>query len=210
MSKLNIAILLIVFGTLAILAALYWTFAPVIKTGSILPNKNQPSPAAPESPEGDLKQKPPASLLEPPAKPVAREVSSEEQAQLVLRQQALSFAARQGTYANADGFFALQEVYPDATLTLRAFFEAEQLRLTKEHPSMVSAWLQTTKALSARFTSDLPLAKQKSATVVVQAQQIIETGQKSAVISYHEITITFTLTQGRWLVARVASKPLDL
>lgn len=205
MSKRTIAILLIVFGLIAIIAALYWTFSPVIKTGSILPGRTQPTPTPQPVPT--------PSVITPQTspKPASPRVSiNEEQAELVLRQQALAFAARQGTYTSADGFIALRDVYLDVNPTIRAFYEAEQQRLSKEHPLMGDAWLQTTRALSARITSDLPLIGKSQATVTVQAQQIIEAGQKPASISYREIVVTFTYMQGRWVVSRVESKALAL
>ncbi len=204
MSKRTIAILLIVFGLIAIIAALYWTFSPAIKTRSILPSMPKPSAPIPQ---------PTPSVIIPPAppKPTAPRTSvNEEQAELVLRQQAMAFVARQGTYTNADGFVALRDVYLDVTPTVRAFYESEQQRLSKEHPLMGDAWLQTTRALSAKITSDLPLIGKTQAVVTVQAQQSIETGQKPVGISYREILVTFTYTQGRWVVSRVESKVLAL
>jgi hypothetical protein len=63
---------------------------------------------------------------------------------------------------------------------------------------------------SSSITSELPLSGKTQAIVVVQAQQIIETGTQSAALSYREVTLTFTREQGRWVVSRVESKPLEL
>lgn len=204
MQKRTIAILLIIFGIIAILAALYWTFSPVIKNGSVLPRVTQPQPSPQPTPTPSTGTPTPAPK---PATP--RSSVNEEQAELVLHQQSLAFAARQGTYTSADGFVALRDIFLDVNPTVRAFYQSEQQRLSKEHP-LGSSWVQTTRALSARITSELPLIGKTQATVTVQARQTIEADQKPAVISYQEIAITFTYDQGRWVVSRVEAKPLSL
>ncbi len=207
MSKRTLAILLIVFGLLAIIGALYWTFLPVVKTGALLPQKRI-QPVNPLQPVPLPPVVLPSTPIQGNAKPSIS--ASEEQMQLVLRQQALAFTARQGTYTNTDAFAALRDIVPDVTGPVRAFYEGEALRLRTEHPLVAGPWVQTMRALSARITSETPLAQKTKATVTVQAQVLVETDQKSAVISYREMIVTFTLTQGRWIVSRVESKLLAL
>jgi hypothetical protein len=204
MQKRTLAILLIIFGLFGILAALYWTFSPVIKNRATLPRPtpSQPSPQPTPTPS--------AGVPQPTPKPsTPRSTVNEEQAELVLRQQAMAFGARQGTYTSADGFVALRDIFLDVNPTVRAFYQSEQQRLSAEHP-LGSSWVQTTRALSSRITSALPLIGKTQATVTVQARQTIEADRKPAVISYQEIAITFTYDQGRWVVSRVEAKPLSL
>lgn len=204
MQKRVIALLLVVFGLLAIAGVLYWTFAPSFK---------KPAPTAPAAP-APVQEPTPLPSLPPPASPsntpAPRAPTSEDQEQLLLRQRALQFAARQGSYTNADGFASIQDVYLDVTPTVRSFYQAERDRWIKEHPAAVGPWTQTLRALSSRITSELPLGGKTQATVSVQAQQTIEANAQPAVVSYQEIIITFTRDQGRWLVSRVETKPLDL
>lgn len=207
MSKRTLAILLILVGLIAILGVLYWAF--------IIPAKQaNPAPIVmPETTPVTEVSPAPAPTLPPPTptpSPVPRTVTTDEQEQLVLRQQAMVFASRQGSYSNSDGFAALNDVYLSVNPAVRAFYQGEVQRLIKEHPLATGTWTRTTRSLSSRIASELPLQGKTEATVVVQAQQVVETSTKAATISYREIRLTFRREAGGWIVSRVESNPLAL
>lgn len=207
MSKRTLAILLILVGLIAIAGVLYWAF--------IIPAKKaNPAPIViPETAPVTEVSPAPAPTVPPPTptpSPVPRTVTTDEQEQLVLRQQAMVFASRQGSYSNSDGFAAINDVYLSVNPAVRAFYQGEIQRLIKEYPLATGTWTQTTRSLSSRIASELPLQGKTDATVVVQAQQVIETSTKAAVISYREIRITFRREAGAWIVSRVESNPLAL
>ncbi len=207
MSKRTLAILLILVGLIAIAGVLYWAFIIPAKQANpapvVMPEANPVTEVSPA----------PAPTLPPPTptpSPVPRTVTTDEQEQLLLRQQAMVFASRQGSYSNSDGFVALNDVALSVNAAVRAFYQGEIQRLNKDYPLAKGTWTQTTRSLSSRIASELPLQGKTEATVVVQAQQVVETSTKAAVISYREIRITFRREAGAWIVSRVESNPLAL
>lgn len=207
MSKRVLAILLIILGILAIAGVLYWTFRPTIqeRARNTSPVASEPeAPVVPASPTPVIVPTPTAPQSATPTN------SIEEQEQQLIRHRASAFAARQGSYTNADGFVALRDVYLDVSPTVRAFYQAEQQRLTQEHSLAKGLWTQTTRSLSSKITSDMPVIGKSQVVVSVQAQQSIESGTASAALSYREFMVTLSREQGRWVVSRIESRPLDL
>lgn len=207
MSKRTLAILLILVGLIAIAGVLYWAFIIPAKQANpapvVMPEANPVTEVSPA----------PAPTLPPPTptpSPVPRTVTTDEQEQLLLRQQAMVFASRQGSYSNSDGFVALNDVALSVNAAVRAFYQGEIQRLNKDYPLAKGTWTQTARALSSRIASELPLQGKTEAIVVVQAQQVVETSTKAATISYREIRLTFRREAGAWIVSRVESNPLAL
>jgi hypothetical protein len=203
-SKRTLAILLIIAGLLAILGVLYW--AVFMQPKPTTPSQGQ-LPVVPTAPVTVPAQ--PSAPTTPPTAP-PRTTNTDEQEQLLLRQKAMVFAARQGSYTNGDGFASVSDVYLEVDPTVKAFYQGEVTRLNTEHTRAKGIFTQTLRSLSSRITSDLPLKGKTQATVVVQAQQTIETGTQPAVISYQEITITYVRSASGWTVTRVEAKPLAL
>jgi len=209
MSKRLIAVILIVIGILAIAGVLYWTFRPTGNQPTLLPTTPENGQLVPGEPVPPLvsPSATPPSPVAPSAPPIS---SAEEQEQQLLLNRAAAFVGRQGSYTNLDGFIALRDIYLDVSPTVRAFYQAEQERLTKEHAVTNGTWVQTVRALSSKITSETPIIGKNQAVVSVQAQQVIEAGLTPAALSYVEFTVTFTREQGVWKVSRIESKPLEL
>ncbi len=212
MSKRTLALLLIIGGIVAILAVLLWLFYPAKRApGSPL----QPSGTVPV---GVLKGKSPngspspsrAGGTTPPAPAVMTSAERERQAQEALKQQAMVFAAREGSYSNADEFISIRAVYVDVTAGMQTFLEAERQQLIKAHPARGASWGQTSHALSARLSSNPPLLGKDSAEVTVQIQQTITADNNSPTVSYQEIILSFQKVGDRWLVTHLTSHPLAL
>lgn len=206
MQKRTIAILLLVGGALALLAVLYWTFKPWLDEKRNAPPAPVPS-AQPNKPStGNVKT--PTSPAAPPARPAS--VTGEERLQQFLKQQASQVAARQGTYASSDEFAALRELMVEVSPAMQTFLEGQRQALIKAHPAKGPSWGQTTKTLSSRITSSLPIGNQATVEVTVQAQQIIESAGKPPEISYREIIVSYQRLDNRWIVTRIESRLLVL
>ncbi len=204
MPRRTLAFLLIFAGLLALGAAIFWTFYPGAKPATIsgptpmMKTKTNPSASTPGSPVAAQPFTPPPAAVTP-----------EERAQQMVKQRALQMAARQGTYASTDGFAALQTLSVEASPSVRLWLDDQRKNLRQAHPAKIS-WGQTTKALSARITSALPIINQTQVDVTVQAQQIIETPGMQPDISYREIVVTLERQGSSWIVARIVSNPLTL
>ena len=188
-----VALLLIVLGLWA-----WRSFSPV-KLGD---RKTSPGVTATSST--------PETFTPPAAKPIPSSPEEKErQAQEALKRQALSFAARQGTYSSVDGFVAMQAVYLEASTGVREQLEKARVALVAEHPSFGPVWGQTMHTLSARITSPLPLIGKSSAQVTVQAQQTIERGDAANEVSYKQIVLDFNQAGETWIVSRVVVQPFQ-
>jgi hypothetical protein len=209
MSRRTIAISLIVVGFLAILGVLYWTFLPFFQQR----NTTQQPPALPsagsQQPGGAQPFPMPTKLVEPAPNTAAFD---ERQTEELMKREASGFVERQGTYSNADGFASITTAYGQATIDVQIFLEAKRAELAKAHPVDGPAWGQTTRSLSSAIASPLPVKGKTSATVTVQAQQIVETSIKAdgQTVSYQEYTLEMTLKSGNWLVSKISVKPLAL
>lgn len=210
MSRRTVAILLIVVGILAVAAVLYWTFSPFIRRP---PAGQQPPPlpAAGSIPASGSNQPNalPSKLVEPPANTAAFD---ERQTQELVKREASRFAELQGTYSNADGFASITNAYGQATVELQAILQTKMADLQKAHPISGASWGQTTRALSSKISSPLPVKAKNTATVTVQAQQLVDTSIKAdgQTVSYQEYTIELTFKNGNWLVSKIDVKPLAL
>lgn len=202
MSRRTIAISLIIFGLVSIIAIAIWLWWPYRNAAKPV----TPTPVA-QPPGYSTDQAPaPQPLVNVPV-PVPtynkEQINlTEARLQELLRHKALDFTARAGTYANADEFAGIKQVYVDATPALQTFLETQRLQLVKDHPMRSSAWGQTVRALSSRFASPLPIGGGTSVTIVVQAQAITGADGETQK-SYKQATIDFTLVNGAWVANRI-------
>ncbi|MDO8617484.1 MAG: hypothetical protein Q7N87_01155 [Candidatus Uhrbacteria bacterium] len=209
MSKRTLALLLIIGGIVAILAVLLWLFysakripgSPLVPSGTVPSGilKGKTSPNGSPSPQSTA----PATTIITPAE-------RERQAQDALKQQAMVFVAREGSYSNADEFISIRGVYVDVTAGMQTVLELERQKLVAAHPARGAAWGQTSRSLSARVSSSLSVLDQTSAEVTVQAQVTVTAGDAPSSVTYQEIILSFQKVGDRWLVSRMTSRPLAL
>lgn len=211
MSRRTIAILLIAFGLISIIGIGLWLWWPYRKTTVV----KTPAPIA-QQPPGYSNDQGAATTpivnapIAVPSYDRGQEALDERRIEDLLRRQAIDFTARAGTYANADEFAGLKQVYVDATPELQAYLEAQRLQLVKDHPVRgVAAWGQTARALSSKITSALPVRGASSVDVVVQLQVIAgPDGQTQK--SYKQATLSYKLVNGIWVANRIVWADLKI
>lgn len=210
MNKRYLFIILLITGTVGIGLVLWFVLRPVLPP---LPGMKTQPPALPTQVETPFD--PSRAVPQPPGSPdVPVDPTSpeerERQAQAALNRQALDFAGRQGTYSNTDAFESLRSLFAVVTPELRAKLEARREQLLREYPSFGASWAQTTRTLSSDIDrASLPLGERTSASVLVQAQQIIEDsrvrGQTTTMV---RIRITFVRQNGAWIPSDVETLSL--
>jgi hypothetical protein len=210
MDKRILAALLLFGGLVAIGAVIWWVVA---QGGSGRPT-TEPTQLPTQQPLLDPstgRQINPDQVTQPtkidPQSPEERE----RQAQEALKRHALSFAARYGSYSNTDEFGSWRSLGVDITAGVQPYLVAEQKKLLQAHPQKDGYWGQTTKALSSRITSALPVLGKTTAEVTVQTQQTITAdAQPNPSVSYQEMILSYSNVNGTWLVSRITLKPLVL
>ncbi|MBM3204435.1 hypothetical protein FJZ48_00425 [Candidatus Uhrbacteria bacterium] len=198
MQRRTIAILLVAIGALLILAVLVWLFLGN-RRSTQQPPPIQPSPTIRTSPEPN-----PTSTASVPAIP-----QSERELQDRLKRQASDFAARMMSYASLDEFMGMKSVYVNAQPAVQAFLEGERKKLIAAHPAIGPSWGQTSRALTSKITSPLPLGAKTEVQLTVQVQQTIEDGANTEV-QYAEVDMTLQWQDKTWVVSRVSAKPITL
>ena len=183
----------------------WWLLSPLLKKSTVV--QEQP-PALPTSIQPAIPT-PPSSIVNknivPPSIGEQREIDVQERAM----RQAKAFATSLGTYSSADAFESLHAIRVQATQEMQGFLQSEQARLSQLHPTYGSSWSQSTRALSARITTEPPIAGQETIEVVVQTQQTVETGTLSRVTSFQEATLHLSRVGNNWMVSSVSWKPFE-
>lgn len=195
-------------GAVGIGLVLWFVLKPVLPS---FPSSEQP-PALPTRVETSFD--PSKAVPTPPTTPTVKTdptspEEKERQAQEALKRQAMDFAARQGTYSNADDFDSLRELFPTVTAELKIKLEARREQLRKEHPAFGLSWSQTLRTLSAELDGrSVPVLSKTAATVYVQAQQITETVREGKQTSFVRLTVSFTKQGDVWVPSDITLEPL--
>ena len=200
------AIVLIVLGAVALVAAIWLIIVPLMKSGKS--SVQQPPPLV-SNPAIAPAVKPQAAQPAPkPADPNSP-AEKERQAQEKLKQQASDFAVLIGTYSNTDGFDSLREAGLLTSADLNAFLLKQRDQLLKDHPRYGPSWGQTTVAISSRLVSGAPLLSGSDASVLIQTQREITSDARMEKAVYEEATITFKKDAARWVVTRIEAKTIE-
>ncbi len=202
----------ILFGLLlavAILAlgAVFWFVLKPVLPGF----PSQQPPALPVS----VPFNPANSAPKPPA-PTGVQVDAnspeerERQAEEALKRQAIDYAARQGSYSNADDYQAIRDAEAGVTAELIVKLEARRTQLRKDHPAFGPAYSQTIRSLSADLdASSIPVLSRSSAKVAVQAQQITDEEGKPRVVATVMLTLSFVKSGDSWIPSDVSLQPYN-
>lgn len=210
MSRRTIAITLIVFGLFSIIGIGLWLWWPYRKTTT--PVVTTPIAIQPPGYSNDqgTSTKPLVNTPVPvPSYNGAQVNLDERRLEEFLRHQAVDFTARAGTYANADEFAGIKQVYVDATPALQAYLETQRLTLVKEHPLRGVAWGQTVRSLSSRFLSPLPIRGSTSVDILVQVQ-VTAGADGQTQKSYKQATINYTLVDKTWVASRISWSDIQI
>ena len=199
MQRRNIAVLLLIAGTLAVAGIVWWMLLlgakPAGPASVVLPAQPAAQPGAPAS-----------KIIK--SAPAAKAVDQKElQAQEALKHQALSFVARAGSYSNSDGFASLKEVYTDASAAVQSFLESLRKDLIAAHPVSAGFWSQTTRALASRMAVQDPVLSATTTQVIVQDQVTVGSASNQDAIRYEEATVLFLKQGNQWIVTHIATKP---
>lgn len=209
MNKRYLFIVLLLAGIAGILLVLWYILRPALpfvrspEQPPALPDRVEtpfdPSRAVPQPPTGTTGTVDPTSPEE-----------RERQAQAALNRQAMDFGARYGTYSNADGFDSLRELSASVTAELRSEMETLRAQLLRDHPTFGMGWSQTMRTLSSNIdNANLPLGDRTNATVLVQAQQIVDDAQTGRTTSLVLMRISFVKQNDTWIPSDVAIQPLN-
>lgn len=209
MSKRALAISLLIFTALAIIGLLIWLF---LTYRAAQPPAQQPAPL-PSGQTPSTTSVPTSTLTNPPPAPVVigSPAENERQAEDALQRLAMDFTARMATYSSVDEFVAMKVVYTEASAEVQAYLEAQRKQLIADHPAIGPSWGQTTRSLSSKITSRLPIIGKDTAEVTVQVQQIIEspTQPQANKTVYQEAVLSFKRQGTGWLVTHIAWQPIS-
>jgi hypothetical protein len=204
MEKRTKAIILIAIGGVAVFLIIVWLFLPLLLRK---PNTDQP----PSLPTTTQPTTPTPSPVVPSINLPTDGNSPEEierQAQEKMKQFAMAFAARAGSYGNGDSFEGLNDAKLDAAAEVRSYLDKERARLQKLHPATGSAWGQTAKPVAPRITSVLPVLGKGTGEVTVQTQ-IITTEEGKETVTYQNAVITMAVLEGGWKATRIEWKAVE-
>ena len=203
MNKRQAFYLLLGISLIAIGVIVWWLVAPLFqKTAPAV----QPPPLPFTVPSGGPATSTSLPIQPVPVSPVTRD---DGQLQDLVMQRATMFAATLGTYSSSEEFSSLHDLRVQATKDMQVYLASEQTRLRDLHPAYGPPWSQTTRALSSRITSTLPLGGKDQVEVSVQVQKIVETLQGSPQIEYQDIHVTLIKQGAVWNVASLRAQPLQ-
>jgi hypothetical protein len=210
MNKRFYLLILFVAAIIGIGLVVWFILRPVLPFGGTPAEQPPALRANVETPFDPTKAAPqPPETGEQPAVDANSPEEQERQAEAALNRQAMDFAARQGTYSNADGFESLRGVFPSVTSELRTKLEERRNQLLKDHPTYGTAWSQTIRTLSSSIEqASLPIGDRTNATLVVQSQQITEDAHAGKTSSLVTIQIDFVKQNGFWIPSDVLLQPL--
>ncbi len=204
-SRRVFAYVLIAFGLVAVIGLCIWLWLTFRGIRTIVTQQAAQQPPAYTNDVGALAPKDTGINVPVPVPSynAAKLSMDEEETQAYLRRRSIDVASRAGTYANGDSFAGIDQVYTDVTPEVKAFLVSQKEVLLKAHPLRGASWGQTTRALAAKIISPLPVSTQTVAEVQVQAQ--VSSGDQSGapVITYKQITLSYTKTNGTWLVSSI-------
>lgn len=206
MNKRQAFYALLLVALIAVGVIVWWLVGPLLNKAPATPAA-QP-PALPTSVTPVIPAVPTSSAPQQVVLP-NQEQQREDQAEDAAIQRARLFASLAGTYSSTEGFSSLHDLRAQATPEMQNFLQAEQARLAALHPAFGSSWTQSTKALSARIVSGLPILGKESVQLVVQTQQTVETNDAKPVVSYQEATVGLTKVGNAWNVSSVTWKPFQ-
>lgn len=199
---------LLIAAALLALGAVFWFVLKPVLPGF----PSQQPPALPASVPFD----PSKSAPTPPApttgvKPDANSPAERErQAQEALKRQGMDYAARQGSYSNADDYQAIRDAEAGVTAELIAKLEARRTQLRKDHPAFGASYSQTIRSLSTDLdASSIPVLNGTNAKVVVQAQQITEEEGKPRAVTTVLLTLSFVKSGDSWIPSDVSLQPYN-
>jgi len=207
MQKRYLFLILLVAAILGIGAVLWFVLRPVLPSIPGLTQQPAPLPAeVPFNPSNSAPQVP-TTTGTPTDQNSPQE--RERQAEEAVKRQASDFAARQGTYSNADNFESLRAITATVTPELRTKLEARLAQLRKDHPEFGTSWSQTIRPLSVSLdTFSIPVLNRADAKVYVQAQQVTNPGtvETTATVT---ITVLFVKQGDKWIPSDVSLQPYN-
>lgn len=207
MNKRTYLILLVIGAIVAVgLVIFYFLWPRDTQTPVTQPPPVDRAPAQPFDPS-----RPPT--LEPstePAPDINDPAERERQAQEALKRQALDFASRQGSYSSVDEFAAIRQVYTQSTQELADFLEGERQTLIARYPAFGPSYGRTTRSLSAKILTGIPVLESGTAEVEVQAQVVTNSASGGETIGYERIVVSYTKSGNTWVASRVEASPLEL
>ena len=191
-------ILLIVSAAVALGLVFWYILRPVLP--SLPGTTQQPAPlpaGVPFDPSKSAPQPPTNEVKVDPNSAAEKQRQSDE----ALKRQAMDFAARQGTYSNADDYQALRDAQANVTDALKAKLEARRVQLKKDHPTFGTPYSQTIRTLSSEISG--------TGVVKVQAQQITEEQGKARVVATVIVTVTMQKSGDNWIPSDVTLEPYN-
>ena len=197
---------LVVVALIAILGIMWWLFGAAFMRSRV--PAEQP-PALPADTQAVIPQ-PNIPLVAQPVIPPTAAEQQEFQKQDIAIQRAKFFAATLGTYSSVEGFSSFRDVRVQATPEIQDFLMAEQKRLTEAHPAYGPSWSQSTRALSAKISSALPMGSADTVEVQVDTQQVVESAQAPQQISYQRATVAMRKVGSTWFVSRITWSAFEL
>lgn len=204
MNKRFLALLLALAGLIALGLVIWFIVLPTLRRAPTTP------PPTTQNPPVTNTQQPTVVTSPPVTQPLDSAEERERQAQEALKRFSMDATSRAYSYANTDGFLALQQAALDATPAQQARLAEERAALLKEHPQLGPSWGVTTKGLSAKITGGTPLLSSSLAVVVVQAQRTTTEAGKEPVVSYSEIRLSLEKSGEAWKISSMTETALEL
>ncbi len=199
-------VLLIIAALIGIGAVVWFVLRPVLPAGILQPPASTQQPSEkPFNPTPALPTAPTSTTQTDSNSPAERE----RQAQEALKRTSLDFAARLGSYSNADNFDSLRVLQASVDTGLATKMEALRKNLQGSHPNFGASWGQTTSALSAQIVSATPIIGTSEAKVQVQAQITIESAGSAPVVTQNRVNLTFKNVGNAWIVSEYGVQPLE-
>lgn len=180
---------------LAIVAALLYYLLRGTRRLAGEPDGRSAEPAAtsPTAPAAS----PPNVMVTPSSPPPP--LTSEARVEASVKQLALTFAERYGSYSNQSRFANLRDLYPLATDRFRAELEAQAQAGSDDSADYYGV---TTRAL--RSTVTLLDEDAGTARVQIATQRETTSGSNFPTITYETLTLTFIKENGSWKVDAAA------
>ncbi len=175
-------ILLVLVGIVGVAATVYFLFL----NKKIPVSTPQPTP----TPSSELPDAYPLATPQPAQAPLAEiaqpspdsAAELERKAREALFRRTRDLASRFGSYGNADDYASLMDLNNDSTPEVQTYLSEQRTALRVAHPARGTSFAQTTRALSARLTVDVPVLSTPEVEVIVDAQQRTEDGTSDATV----------------------------
>ncbi|MEK7189996.1 MAG: hypothetical protein AAB666_03395 [Patescibacteria group bacterium] len=185
---------IIFFGGIGVLIIIGLIFALVFRQKPAAPVEEAAQPAAVVSPEGASNVaggnvSVPVEVKKMPSKAEITAVAKE----IAIKNSAINFAERFGSYSVAANFSNFEELKPLATPTVAQWFDQYKAQLTaKQGANFVGV---TTKAISTKIVS----SSETVASVLVSTQRL-ETYTSGPKTTYKDMLVKLVWQNNQWLV----------